>query len=206
MEELVWKLEEAADRVEEWAFWTSLSVRENIENLWENLWDRVSEIPQALSDYFQDIGFHLEDLALSAESALQNLSTRLQEWWEEQKLHFQKTLESVGTQIKEVGTWLGENADKVALGIGVAGATLVVADGGAEKIYRDAQEFYQGAAVVVQVDLRGRIAEYLEDVRGIDDLASKIMGDIAQGRVPFSSQVDPNYGKRLDPKGGPEPW
>jgi len=183
-EELSWKIDRSADKVEEWKVFASI-------------W-------------------------------LDNFPTLGQGWLQEQKLYFQKTVGSVGSQIKEagvwlienaekavesirakineVGDWLNENADKVALGIGVAGATLVVADGGAEKIYRDAQEFYQGAAVVVQVDLRGRIAEYLEDVRGIDDLASKIVGDIAQGRVPFSSQVDPNYGKRLDPKGGPEPW
>jgi hypothetical protein len=210
VEELVWKLEEAADRVEEWAFWTSLSVRENIENLW----DRVSEIPQALSDYFQDIGFRLENLPLSVEIALENLSTRLQEWWEEQKANFQEILERMGAQIKEVGAWLNENVEKVALGVGVAGTTLGIAGLGPERIWEDVPQFYQGAVAVVQVDLKERVAAFIEEVKGLDDFAKQIMGDIAQGKLPFSSygetshgeKVDPNYGEKADPKGGPEPW
>jgi hypothetical protein len=183
-EELSWKIDRSADKVEEWKVFASI-------------W-------------------------------LDDLPTLVQGWLQEQKLHFQKTVESVGSQIKEagvwlienaekavgsirakineVGTWLNENAEKFALGVGVAGVTLGVAGLGPERVQGDVLQFYQGAVVVAQVDLRGRVAEYLEDVRGIDDLASKIMGDITQGRVPFSSQVDPDYGKKLDPKGGPEPW
>jgi hypothetical protein len=210
VEKVVWKLEEAANRVEEWALWASLSVGENMGSLWE----RVSEIPQVLSDYFQDIGFRLEGLALSAGIALENLSARLQEWWEEQRAHFQETVERIGAQVREVGTWLSENADKVALGVGVTGATLGVAGLGAERIYEDLRQFYEGGTVVVQVDLKERVAAFLEEVKGLDDFAKQIMGDLGQGKLPlfspgetpYGGKVDPNYGERFDPKGGPEPW
>ena len=182
-EELSWKIDRSADKVEEWKVFASI-------------W--------------------LDDLPILAQG-----------WLQEQKLHFQRTVESVGNQIKEagvwlienaekavesirakineVGAWLNENAEKFALGVGVAGVTLGVAGLGAERVQGDVLQFYQGAVVVAQ-DLRERVAEYLEDVRGIDDLVQRIMGDIAQGRVLFSSQDDPNYGGKLDPKGGPEPW
>ena len=202
MEELVWRLEEAANRVEEWAFWTSLSLGESVENLL----DQVSEIPQALSDYLQDIGFRLEGLAISAGSALENLSTKLQEWWEEQRAHLEEVLERVGTWVKEMGDWLSENAEKVALGVGVAGISLGVAGLGVERIGEDVQRFYQDTAVVVQVDLKERVAAFLEEVRGLDDLAKQIVGDIAQGKLPFSSQGEASYGERGDPRAGPEPW
>jgi len=209
VEGLVWKLEEAANRVEEWAFWTSLSIGESVENFL----GRVSEIPQALSDYFQDIGFRLEGSALSAEIALENLSARLREWWEEQRAHFQEVLEGIGAQIREVGTWLSENAEKVALGVGVAGATLAVAGLGPERVYEDIRQFYEGAVFVVQVDLKERVAAFLEEVKRLEDFAKQIVGDLAQGKLPslshgetpFSYGETPHGGK-VDPKGGPEPW
>jgi hypothetical protein len=202
VEELVWRLEEAANRVEEWAFWTSLSLGESVENLL----DQVSQIPQALGDYFQDVGFHLENLALSAEMALENLSARLERWWEEGKAHLEETLQRVGAWMRDMGAWLSENADKVALGVGVAGVSLGVAGLGAERIGEDVREFYQGATVVVQVELKERFAAFLEEVRGLDDLAKQIASDIAQGKLPFSSQGGASYGERADPRAGPEPW
>lgn len=202
MEELTWRLEEARDEVEEWLFWTSLSLGESIESFL----DRVSEIPQGLSDYLQDIGFRLEGLAISAESALENLSTKLQEWWGEQRAHLEEVLERVGTRIKEMGDWLSENAEKVALGVGVAGVSLGVAGLGVERIGEDVQRFYQDTVFVVQVDLKERAAAFLEEVRGLDDLAKQIVGDIAQGKLPFSSHGETSYGERADPKAGPEPW
>lgn len=202
MQELAWRLEEAASRVEEWAFWTSLSVGESVENLL----DQVSKIPQALSDYLQDVGFRLEGLAISAESALENLSTKLQEWWGEQRAHLEEALEKVGTRIKEVGDWLSENAEKVALGVGVAGVSLGVAGLGVERIGEDVQRFYRDAVVAVQVDLKERFAAFLEEVRGLDDLAKQIVGDIAQGKLSFSSQGEASYGERADPIAGPEHW
>jgi methyl-accepting chemotaxis protein len=207
VEELAWKLEEAADKLEEWAFWTTLSVKENIENLW----DRVSEIPQALSDYFQDIGFRLEDLA--------NLSARVQEWWEEQRAYFQEALERMGAQIKEVGAWLSENAEKVALGVGVAGVSLGVAGLGPERIHQDVQRFFQGTVVAVQ-ELKEGIAAFHEEVERINASAKEIMGEVryeffnefsfsSKGATfyeKFNPHVDPSYGEKADPKGGPEPW
>jgi len=201
VEELVWRLEEAANRVEEWAFWTSLSLGESVENLL----DQVSQIPQALGDYFQDVGFHLENLALSAEMALENLSARLERWWEEGKAHLEEALQRVGAWMRDMGAWLSENADKVALGVGVGGTALGVVGLG-PAFYEDVRQFYQGAVDVVQVDLRERVVAFLEEVRGLDDLAKQIVGDIAQGKLPFSSPGETPYGERADPKAGPEPW
>ncbi len=213
MEELVWRLEEAANRVEEWAFWTSLSAGESVENLL----DETSEVPQALGDYFQGPGFHLENLALSAETILGNLSARLEGWWKEGKAHLEETLQRVGAWMRDMGAWLSENADKVALGVGVGGTALGVVGLG-PAFYEDVKQFYQGAVVVVQVDLKERVVAFLEEVRRLDDLAKQIVGDIAQGKLPFASpgetpygegadpNYDPNYGERADPKAGPEPW
>jgi hypothetical protein len=203
-EELTWKKDRFVDKVEEWWAWTSLS---------------------------------LDDLPALAQS-----------WLQEQKLHFQKALGSIGTQIREMGawlvengekavestrakidevrTWLSENAEKVVLGVGVASVTFAVATMGPERtykaIYEDVKQFYEGAVVVVQVDLKERVADFIEQVKNLDDFAKKIvddfakqiMGDLAQDKPPSSSagetsygqKVDPNYGERLDPKGGPEPW
>jgi hypothetical protein len=206
VEGLAWKLEEVADRVDEWASWTSLSLTESLEDLW----DRVSEVPRALSDYFQGVGFRLEGLT----SRVEDLSARLREWWEEQKAHFQEVVGRIRAHMEEIGAWIGEKAEKVALGVGVAGIGLGVAGLGAERIGEDVREFYRGATVVVQVELKERFAAFLEEVGRLDDLAKQIVGDIAQGKLPssfggetsYGKGVDPNYGERADPKAGPEPW
>ena len=126
----------------------------------------------------------------------------------------EKAVESTRTKIDEVRAWLSENAEKVALGVGVASTALAVAALGPERIYQDVKQFYEGAVVVVQVDLKERVAAFIEEVKSLDDFAKQILGDLAKDKPPSSSagetsygqKVDPNYGERLDPKGGPEPW
>jgi hypothetical protein len=197
VEEFARKVEEGtfgatllAERLEEWKFFAELSMGEKIDRM--SLW-----LEKTIKDHFPP---------------------QLQEWWKEQIARlqegFQEALEKIKAQIKEVGTWLSENADRVALGVGAVGLGAAVAGLGPERLLEDFQQFYQGAVVVVQVDLKERVAAFIEEARRLDDFAREIMGDIAQGKLPFSSygetsyegKADPNYGERLDPKGGPEPW
>jgi hypothetical protein len=200
-EELVWRKDRFIDKIDKWCTWTSLS---------------SDDLPALAQRWLQEQKLHFQ-------KALGSIGTQIKEMGAWLSENADRAVESIRTKINEVGTWISENAEKVALGVGVASTALAVAALGPERIYEDVKQFYEGAVVVVQVDLKERVAAFIEEVKGLDDFAKQIMGDIAQGKPPFSSyeetsygeKADPkggssyeetSYGEKADPKGGPEPW